>query len=217
MNYIFLRSVDSTQAYVKERLKENKKDVIVRAEVQECGRGRIGRNWSSPSGGLWFSFDTEFSNEMITLVVGVAVRKACEEVFNYRVLLKWPNDLILEGKKVAGILCERVGDRVIIGIGINTNIDNIDVENSTSFLRITNEKIDNEKLMYKIIDNFFEFTKKNEEVIEEFRKNMAFIGEEKYVSAIGKTARIKGISNEGHLIIEDEGNIQEVFIGEILC
>ena len=71
--------------------------------------------------------------------------------------------------------------------------------------------------MYKIIDNFFEFTKKNEEVIEEFRKNMAFIGEEKYVSAIGKTARIKGISNEGHLIIEDEGNIKEVFIGEILC
>ena len=46
---------------------------------------------------------------------------------------------------------------------------------------------------------------------------MAFIGEEKYVSAIGKTARIKGISNEGHLIIEDEGNIKEVFIGEILC
>ena len=216
MKYVFLKSVDSTQSYIKEQLRENNTDIIVRAEVQECGRGRSGRNWSSPNGGLWFSFDTAFSDDMITIAVGVAVRKVCEEVFKHKVLLKWPNDLILEGKKVAGILCERCGDRVVIGIGINTNVSNIEIENSTSFLKVTNKKIDNEELMYKIIDNFFEFINKNDEVINEFRKNMAFIGEEKYVSAIKKMAKIIGVSDEGHLIIEDEGNTKEVFIGEIL-
>lgn len=217
MKYVFLKSVDSTQSYIKEQLKENNTDVIVRAEAQECGRGRTGRNWSSPSGGLWFSFDAEFSNDMITLAVGVATRRACEEVYNHRVLLKWPNDLILNGKKVAGILCERCEDRVVIGIGINTNVEKIEVENSTSFWKITNKVIDNEILMHKIIDNFFELVYKSEDIITDFRKNMAFLGEEKYISAIKRNAKIKGISDQGHLIIEDEGSMKEVFIGEILC
>lgn len=217
MKYVFLKSVDSTQSYIKEQLKENNTDVIVRAEVQECGRGRTDRNWRSPSGGLWFSFDAEFFNDMITLAVGVATRRACEEVYNHRVLLKWPNDLILNGKKVAGILCERCEDRVVIGIGINTNVEKIEVENSTSFREITNKVIDNEILMHKIIDNFFELVYKSEDIITDFRKNMAFLGEEKYISAIKRNAKIKGISDQGHLIIEDEGSMKEVFIGEILC
>lgn len=217
MKYVFLDSVDSTQSYIKEQLKGNDKDIAVMAKVQKCGRGRTGRNWCSPYGGLWFSFDVEFFNDIIPLTVGVSVMKACEDFFGCNVLLKWPNDLILDDKKVAGILCEKCGDRVIVGIGINTNVDNVEVENSTSFLRVTGSKIDNEKLMRKVIDNFFELRDKREEVIEEFRKNMAFVGKEKYVSAIRKTAKIIGISCEGHLIIEDEGKNKEVFIGEILC
>jgi BirA family biotin operon repressor/biotin-[acetyl-CoA-carboxylase] ligase len=129
-------------------------------------------------------------------------------------LLKWPNDLILNNKKVAGILCEKVKDRVIIGIGINTNIEKIDVENSISFLSDTRKFIDNKELMKKIIDRFL--TLKNEEVINKFRENMAFIGEERYISALDKRAKIIGISDEGHLIIEDNGEKKNIFVGEIL-
>lgn len=214
MEYIFLENTSSTQDYIKERVVKGKYNTAVLAINQELGRGRRDREWKSPIGGLWFSFDVPFRDELITIDIGVAVREACEEIYDYKILLKWPNDLILNGKKVGGILCEKVGDRVVIGIGINTNIKNIDVENSVSFFDITNKKIDNKALMNNIIEKFFRINQ--EDVVSKFRENMAFIGEEKFISALDKKARIIGISNEGHLIIEDNGEEKKIFVGEIL-
>jgi ATP-dependent helicase/nuclease subunit A len=97
---------------------------------------------------------------------------------------------------------------------INTNIINVDVENSISFFNKTKKSIDNKELMKKIIDKFFIL--KDEEVINKFRENMAFIREEKFVSSLNKKVKIIGISDEGHLIIEDDGEIKNVFVGEIL-
>lgn len=216
MRYIFLKTINSTQDYLKEQLKIGNDNIVVRVENQVGGRGRVGRKWSSPIGGLWFSFDVEFMSDIIPLAVGVAVKNACEKVFNCKLLLKWPNDLILNGKKIAGILCEKVGDRVIVGVGVNTNIMKIEVENSISFFETTGKVIDNEKLMKNIIEEFFDLGNDKGKIINEFRKNMAFVGEEKYISAINKNAKIMGISDEGHLIVNDDGDNKEVFIGEIL-
>jgi len=214
MEYIFLDNVSSTQDFIKDRLKEGKEKTVVLSKSQKMGRGRRDRKWEAPIGGLWFSFDTSYDDELITIKVGVAVREICSEIYKCDLLLKWPNDLILNNKKVAGILCEKVKDRVIIGIGINTNIEKIEVENSISFLSVTRKVIDNEELMKQIIDRFLNL--KNEEVINKFRENMAFIGEERYISALDKTAKIIGISDEGHLIIEDNGDKKDIFVGEIL-
>lgn len=214
MEYIFLDNVSSTQDYIKTQLIKEKYNIVVLANTQNLGRGRRDREWKSPSGGLWFSFDTSFFSELITIKIGVAVREACEEIFGVKTLLKWPNDLIIDGKKVGGILCEKVGDRVVIGIGINTNLINADVENFISFFNKTRKIIDNKELMKKIIDKFFIL--KDEEVVNKFRENMAFIGEEKFVSALNKKAKIIGISDEGHLIIEDNGEMKNIFVGEIL-
>jgi BirA family biotin operon repressor/biotin-[acetyl-CoA-carboxylase] ligase len=142
------------------------------------------------------------------------VREVCEEIYGVKTLLKWPNDLIIDDKKVGGILCEKVGERVVIGIGINTNLKNIDVENSISFFNKTRKIIDNKELMEKIIDRFYILN--DEDVVDKFRENMAFIGEERYISALDKRAKIIGISDEGHLIIEDNGEKKNIFVGEIL-
>lgn len=214
MEYILLEEVSSTQDYIKERIISGEYNNIVMTKEQTLGRGRRDREWISPIGGLWFSFDVPFFNERITIKIGVCVREVLEEAYGVKVLLKWPNDLILNGKKVGGILCEKVDDRVIVGVGINTNIEKINIENSISFLSFVKKDINNEELMKKIVDRFFKLEDKN--IVCKFRENMAFMGEEKFISALNREARIVGISDKGHLIIEDDVEEKEIFVGEIL-
>lgn len=214
MEYIFLDNVSSTQDYIKEKIVKREYNTAVLANSQELGRGRRDREWESPIGGLWFSFDIPFYSELITIKIGVAVRESIEEIYGVSPLIKWPNDIILDDKKAGGILCEKVEDRVIIGVGLNTNLKKVDVENAISLFSKTREIIDNKELMKKIIDKFFVL--KDEEVINKFRENMAFIGENKFISSLNKKAKILGISDEGHLIIEDDGERKNIFVGEIL-
>lgn len=96
---------------------------LVWATRQEQGRGRLGRTWISPEGGLYCSFilrPTRPVNETpeLSLVAGQAVAEAIKELTGLSPIIKWPNDLLLNDKKVAGILVE-AREGVIIGIGIN--------------------------------------------------------------------------------------------------
>jgi BirA family biotin operon repressor/biotin-[acetyl-CoA-carboxylase] ligase len=97
------------------------------AEEQTAGRGREGRKWHSPSGsGLWFSvlisLEPARTGGVLPLAVGVSVARAIERWNGAGVHLKWPNDLLVGDRKVAGVLCESVGDSgglVAVGIGVN--------------------------------------------------------------------------------------------------
>lgn len=104
---------------------------IVIAEKQTKGRGRQGKSWSSPGGGLYFSIILRPNLEpaqalQLPLVVGVAVAKAIKKVTALQPRLKWPNDIVIAGKKVGGILIEtstKQGkiDHTVLGIGLNVN------------------------------------------------------------------------------------------------
>ncbi len=118
----YYTSVDSTNVRAREYGKPN---VLFFAESQSAGRGRLGRKWESDRGGLYFSITLEppFSIDdlpKLTLITGLAV---AESLPNAK--LKWPNDVIVNGKKVCGILSEIYGEIekpvVIIGIGINVS------------------------------------------------------------------------------------------------
>lgn len=119
--------VDSTNAYVAS-LGEDGNGVICLAEYQSLGRGRRGRNWSSPFGrNIYLSLGWQFDGgaaclEGLSLAVGVAVLRALDR--HESLGLKWPNDVLFNGRKVAGILLEMQGDpsgrcQVVVGIGIN--------------------------------------------------------------------------------------------------
>ena len=98
---------------------------VVIAEGQSAGRGRKGRRWESPAGsGLWMSVIAPpcevAARPLVPLRVGVASCRAVESVaLGVRAGLKWPNDVLVDGRKVSGILCEAVGATVVIGIGVN--------------------------------------------------------------------------------------------------
>lgn len=94
-------------------------DVFI-ADRQTAGRGRLGRSWhSAPGKGLWFSVALGDTTPGVVLAAALAVRDACAAQCALRV--KWPNDLLLEGKKVCGILAEQRNDRTALGIGINVH------------------------------------------------------------------------------------------------
>lgn len=128
----YFHSVDSTNRVAKELAEKGASEgTLVIAEEQTQGRGRMGRPWISPAGGIWMSLILRphlppYRVQGITLVASVAVVEAIKAVTGLRPLIKWPNDIYLEDKKVCGILTEMKGetdrvDYIVIGIGLNAN------------------------------------------------------------------------------------------------
>jgi len=132
-NVVFQQQVGSTNDIARQLAEEHAPEgTLVIAEEQTAGRGRLGRTWESPPGvslmqSILFRPDIEagLANRLV-MAVGLAAADACEAVADVRIDVKWPNDLQISGRKVAGILPESalVGDRlawVVVGIGINVN------------------------------------------------------------------------------------------------
>jgi BirA family biotin operon repressor/biotin-[acetyl-CoA-carboxylase] ligase len=122
-----LTSIPSTNAEVLRRATRGAEaGLVVVAESQTAGRGRLERTWVSPArAGLTFSVllrpdpVPESRWAWLSLLTGVAVVEALEEVAEVEAALKWPNDVLIAGRKAAGILAERSGDVVVVGIGLN--------------------------------------------------------------------------------------------------
>lgn len=133
-----LQSLDSTNAEAMRRLDQGQAaPFIVVAEQQTAGRGRRGRRWISPFGeNLYYSLVLRVSGGMrqvegLSLVVGLALLQALRGAGMTSVGLKWPNDVLADGRKIAGILLELSGDpadvcHVVVGIGVNVNMLAID-------------------------------------------------------------------------------------------
>ena len=125
---------DSTNSDIKRGLERSEIDelpFVLTAEMQTAGRGRFGKEFYSPKGGLYFSAafaasQVRFSADLLTVAVGVAVSLAIESKCGGKAEVKWVNDILYGGKKVCGVLCESVrserhGDTVyIVGVGVNT-------------------------------------------------------------------------------------------------
>ena len=134
MEIFFFDEIESTSKLAREWVGEKKKSLpfAISAKSQTQGRGQKGRNWSSPEGNIYFTIAMDGSDVTSDLVgwlpmkVGVLIADWLRERFNLVVDLKWPNDLLFQGRKVAGILCESTitGDHInhiLIGVGVNLN------------------------------------------------------------------------------------------------
>lgn len=157
---------------------------VVTARQQSGGKGRMGRSFYSPPGGLYFSLILRPSIEfgrlaLITIAVGVICSELIEKVSGQNIMLKWPNDLYLQGKKLGGILCESapcVNGKVpflVIGIGINVNTRQNDFSDElrgkmTSLRAITKRSFDLEDLMQKIVTEINLYTTNPESKSDEF-------------------------------------------------
>jgi len=129
----YFPSLDSTNIVCKELAEKGEPHgTLVLADTQTRGRGRLGRTWFSPSGGLWFSLilrpnEMRVSPAHLTFLAGLALAQACSKN-GVNVSLRWPNDLFIGNKKVGGILTESKGngsnfDYFILGVGLNINLE----------------------------------------------------------------------------------------------
>jgi len=169
-NIIYLKKVDSTNNFASQLIKSKKEEyesldgTVVFAETQEKGRGRLERIWLSPSGGLWFTIilRTELKEKElpeVTLIAAYSVASVLDGDYGINVIIKWPNDIYYRQSKLGGILTEveKVDGSVflIIGIGINANLDAVDIapliKESTSIKIIFGKDIEREQLLSKIL------------------------------------------------------------------
>ena len=122
-----MRETGSTNTDIKQKLRVGGPTLeILCADRQRAGRGRLGNRFFSPAGGVYFSAAFPLREEdrapaFLSLLAGLAAAETLERLSGARALIKWPNDLILNGKKLAGILCEYLPElnTAVMGIGIN--------------------------------------------------------------------------------------------------
>jgi BirA family biotin operon repressor/biotin-[acetyl-CoA-carboxylase] ligase len=136
--YVF-NELDSTQDYANALpIAESVHGTIVIAKKQNVGKGRIGRPWISPEGGLWMSIvirpDFSADNIIFTqFIAALAVADAIKQATNIRSRLKWPNDVLINEKKVCGILVdvnlESKDKKIVMGLGLNANIESSLINN----------------------------------------------------------------------------------------
>jgi len=188
---------------------------IVITDNQFKGRGRFGNEWiSAPSMGLTFSlilYDLKNLHKL-PFMIGVSVCEALKE-FNFKIKLKWPNDIILNDKKIGGILCESKninnGKTVVIGLGMNVNEKADDFpenlrKSAISLSMVSNKTFQRERVLAKILNHF----EKNLDLLE--RKNLELFKKwESFCNHLNKevTFHNNNIKVVGRFInISDEGN-----------
>jgi BirA family biotin operon repressor/biotin-[acetyl-CoA-carboxylase] ligase len=171
MKILEFEKLESTQKKAKEILKNSKAWTTILAKEQTGGYGRKGNFWYSPKGGLYFSVilpKTKIKNlQILTFLAAFCVAKVLNDKFGVKTFIKWPNDVWLNGKKICGILTENLilGKNVensIIGIGLNTNIDQFPEHLNpiaTSFKIELKKTIDNEMILKRILNEIKEIFK----------------------------------------------------------
>jgi len=209
---------------------------VVIAEEQTAGRGRLGRPWfSPPSQNLTFSIvlRPQLNNEVLNLLplyTAVAVAEAIERTTSLKVECKWPNDLLINKKKVGGILIEgsfKNGkiEYAVIGVGINVNLDVFppDLSEKASSLRIElNAEVDRARLFQEILrslERHYRRTLKKgfQSVVPEWITHSSMLGKTITVSQHGNALSgiVKGLSQDGGLLLQTNGTVMTLFAGDI--
>lgn len=238
--YIFneVGSTNTLAKYLSENDIENGSIII--SEKQNAARGRSGKSWESPLGGIWLSIilnpNVDSSKiHLITLATGVAVAKSLKRIGIENPEIKWPNDIMINGKKVCGILTEAITKFnsikiVIVGVGIDANlsIEDLPEELQNTTTTLENElkkKVDENKLIRIFLEEFERIYEiysheKYEEILKDWRKSSYSIGkivEVKKPKNKSYDGYVVGISKDGGLIIEKyDGTLEKVISGECI-
>ena len=239
----YFEEIDSTQNFAQNIAADKKENgTIIIAEKQTSGRGRLDRKWTSPKGGIWFSliihpkFDVS-SSTLIPILSAVALSKSIKSVLDIETEVKWPNDITMNGKKVAGVLVDASFqtnsiDYLILGIGINFDIDTKKLEKRLSktpnfygidSLRGKEDKTPPKTLLKEFLlqfeKNLFQLDKgEKSKIIKEWTKRAAGIGKKITINTSnGKISGIsQGIDNDGALKIKTRNEIKKIYVGDVV-
>ena len=218
------KEIDSTNEEAK-RIEITQDFHVIISEKQTKGKGRLGKKWSSPnSGNIYMTICTEndLSKSPISLISALICKKAINKIANQElILLKWPNDILLNNKKVGGILVEteiyEENTRTIIGIGINISIKK--EESWWGDLSKFNLETKRNELINQILSEFIKISDNLDfNWLDEWRDSCIHINKEIKIQdgdSLEKKAIFKDIDTKGNAIIETSEGQKVIASGEI--
>ena len=236
-NIYFFEDLDSTNEYAKTLADKLEDGDIVVCNNQTNGKGRLDRSWhGSKDKNIYMSLILKPNLELmnvwqITLLSGLLICQTIENILGIKAYIKWPNDIIINSKKVCGILTEVSAqiDRlkyIILGIGINVNEDIFDdsIKDKASSLYLEyGKEIDRNEFLALFLQNFeeiyFEYLENRDfkPYLEKYKSICINIGKEARIFSNNKVidGKILDISDLGHLIVENEDGNNIILSGEV--
>lgn len=213
---LYYQETASTNELARKLLAEGKINTgtVIIAGRQTAGKGRRGRSWNSPHGGVWMSLllrpclDLQ-ATALLSLVFAVAVASALDKFLDSSVQIKWPNDIYVNQKKLAGILLELSGeldraDYLIAGIGINVNVESTDLPDpaekaATSIMIEARSNFNLSVVLQEVLQSLDSYYDKYihqgfDEILEEFKDRCFHLGKEISIQAGEKV--IRGINSD---------------------
>ena len=229
----YFPEIDSTMDAAREMAKKGAKDgTIVIAEAQMHGRGRLSREWLSPEGGIYFTVIlrpriSPAYAPRINLMAAIAVATVIRNLFGLNAELKWPNDVLITGRKVCGILAEMdaeidVVNFVNVGIGINANTSISQFEETATSLRdIRGREVSRRELLRVLIREIERWQPllMHEDLLREWKRLSATLNKEVRVVSLGEevTGQAIDINATGALILKGkDGSLRTVLVGDCI-
>jgi len=223
----------STQSDLAELVNSSvaKSGEVISAEFQSNGRGRLDRTFEAPpQSALLFSFyvapkrarsDWSFISFLAALAMHEVISESSKENFEEDLSLKWPNDILIGDKKVAGLLAQQIGKGVIVGIGLNVAMgaDELPVPTATSLALAGSNDLDRNLLFSAFLNRFesiFNEWDSGRDFIEKYREVSSTLGRQVRVEVLGREsieAQAVSITAQGALILSDG---TEVNVGDVV-
>ncbi|HUX61127.1 MAG TPA: biotin--[acetyl-CoA-carboxylase] ligase [Ignavibacteriaceae bacterium] len=236
-NFIYSEEVESTNSFLLNKAnKFNSDGTILLAEKQTKGRGRKERVWYSAKGqNLTFSILLTSKKylgkkfNLLNFTTSLSVAFALENLYQLKTELKWPNDVLVNGKKICGILLESTSqgnkiERVVIGVGLNVNQGlfqgNFNLEPTSVKLEL-GESVDREKLLAELLNTFEELIQKIDtnpnEIMKDWKDRCNLIGEKISVTEDGTTKYgiFDDLDEEGFLLLKTKNKIEKIHFGDV--
>ena len=236
----YFDSTDSTQNFAMEIASNDKENgTVVISKKQTGGRGRMKRKWKSPTGGIWMSiiihpkFDVSYTT-LVPIATSLALCMAIEKILKIKPELKWPNDVTLKGKKVAGVLVDtsiisNEIENMVLGIGINFKIKPHElastIKKTPNFYGVATLVKKNERALPLVHQFLYELEKvfqlinsrRIKKIKSEWTKRSSTIG--RNVSIITSEGNVNGkaikIDSDGALIISKGKKAERILVGDI--
>lgn len=219
----------STQSDLAELVNASvaKSGEVIAAEFQSNGRGRLDRTFEAPpQSALLFSFYIAPKRAVsdwgfISFLAALAMREVITDQLAEKVNLKWPNDILIGDKKVAGLLAQQIGEGVIVGIGLNVamSTDDLPVPTATSLLLADSNLLDRNLILSAFLNHFENLFKEWDsggDFLEKYRQVCSTLGRQVRVEVLGRDS-IEGeavsITAQGVLILKDG---TEVNVGDVV-
>lgn len=238
-NVLYFEETGSTNTEAKKAAESGAPHgTLAVADYQNMGKGRRGKMWTSFRGvGVWMSLMVRpelhpSKASMLTLVAAMAVAEGIEKVCGLRTQIKWPNDIVAEGKKICGILTEMSTEMecinyVVTGIGINANMEDFPEEIreiATSILKLTGKRVVRSRLIGAVMEAYESYYKifmesgNMSHLMEPYNRRLANVNRPVRVLLPGDeyVGSALGIDEAGELLVRTEdGELRRVISGEV--